>query len=86
MGMERGKLMHKTSRLPTPKVGERVVSLSLFGSLGRKGVRLEGFSDPANKMAWVRWDDGETSGEFLKDLVAEKDYPKTAYYQMMVKK
>ena len=70
--------MHKKSKsdkLPTPKVGERVVSFWL-DNIGRRGVRLSGFSDPANKMAWVKWDDGETSGEFLKYLGREKDYAK----------
>jgi len=55
-------------------------------NLGRRGKRLEGFSDPVNKLAWVQWDDGETSGAFLKDLVSEKDYPRTALYQLMEKK
>jgi len=71
--------MHKKSKsneLSTPKVGERVVSY-WFENIGRRGVRLSGFSDPAKRMAWVKWDDGETSGEFLKSLGREKDYPKS---------
>jgi len=75
----------KTEKLRTPKIFERVVSISMF-NLGRKGKRIEGFSDPAKRMAWVKWDNGEVEGEFLKDLVAESDYPKTALYQLMVKK
>mgnify|MGYP001559254179 FL=1 len=70
------------NEFPTPKVGERVVDTWMM-SLGRRGVRLEGFSDPAKKMAWVRWDDGETSGEFLKSLMREKDYPKSALCKLL---
>lgn len=64
----------KSNKPSTPKVGERVVSYWL-NNIGRRGVRLEGFSDPARRMAWVKWDDGEVSGEFLKSLGREKDYP-----------
>jgi len=75
----------KSSKLPTPRVGDRIVSCSMF-SPGRRGRRLSGFSDPAKRMCWVRWDDGEVSGDFLKDLVREVDYPKTALYHLMEEK
>jgi len=65
----------KTGHL-TPPVGSPVKSLSLFGNFGRAGKRLEGFSDPSEKMSWVRWDDGEVSGEFTKDLVSPDTFKK----------
>lgn len=76
---------NKTKKLPTPKVGERVVS-TWMDNIGRKGRRMSGFSDPKKQLAWVRWDDGEESGEYLKCLVREKDYPKTALYHLLKKK
>lgn len=74
--------MAKNKRLPTPKVGDRVVSASLM-NLGRHGTRLSGYSDPSKRMSWVRWDDGEVSGEFTKSLIREKDYPKTVLYRLL---
>lgn len=60
----------------TPSVNSPVVSTSLFGNFGRKGKRLEGYSDPAQKMSWVEWEDGTRSGEFTKNLVSPKTFDK----------
>ncbi len=69
--------------LPVPRVGERVVSVCLFGRLGAHGKREEGYTDPARQMVWVRWDDGSLEGEFLTQLVREEDWPKTLAYKVM---
>lgn len=68
--------------LPTPKIGQRVVSV-YFTNLGRRGRRLEGYTDPSHRMVWVKWDDGEVSGEFLNSLVRESDYSKTMAYNLL---
>jgi hypothetical protein len=74
--------MPRCKTIRTPRVGERVVNTAMWG-LGRKGRREEGYSDPAKKMAWVRWDDGKTEGEFLKDLIPETEYANTTLYCLL---
>jgi hypothetical protein len=76
----------KAPGLPTPKVGERVVSVGFFDRFREHGVRQAGFTDPNKLMSWVAWDDGTVSGEFTKSLVREVDYPKTLAGQMEEKK
>lgn len=63
-----------------PKVGERVSiegASRFFGDNDNAGIRLEGFSDPGRKMAWVRFDDGRVRGIFLEDLVPASQSDKT---------
>ena len=73
----------KDKELKTPRVGDRVVTIDLYQGVGRKGVRLNVFSDPAKKLAWVKFDDGEVEGVYLKSLVKEKDYPRTLAYKIL---
>jgi hypothetical protein len=71
--------------LPTPRVGERIATVDVYYGFGRKGVRLPGFSDPAKRLAWVKFDDGETLGVATQGMVKEKDYPKTVAYKLLKK-
>ena len=70
-------------KLPNPKVGDRIVTVDFYYGIGRKGKRLSGFSDPMHRLAWVKFDDGETLGVPLSGMVREKDYPKTTVYSIM---